>query len=540
MTSPTSTSCDIGNAMSELFRRSQRNNFTPTQTLRELFPDIPNFSNNLSQIPVELTTDSRRVIPGSVFFAVDGNRQDGHDFIPDAISRGAIAVVSQHSLAEQIPASSGVAAIEVTDVHRAIAIAAARFYSQPAKKLSMIGITGTKGKTTSTFLTRYLLQSSSAVVGMLSTIENDLGERVMPSSRTTAEAIDIAGYLRRMCDSGCTHTVMEVSSHGLQQRRTFGIGFEVAIFTNLAPEHQDYHKTIEDYFNAKKKLFNGENGPLPKKSIINLDDPWGQRLYAELCETYKNSEDILTYGHLDACDLQIVEEMGDSQNTLFTLKLGNRRYRATMPIIGPHNVMNSVAALSTIYALGKNLKNAIEALSKFPGVPGRLEKIKSPQPFDVIVDYAHTAESLDCTLKSLRQIYPQPRRIITVFGCGGNRDTFKRPRMTTAAMQSSDITIATADNPRRENLEDIFAMMKTGILPQRSIEFIANRRDAIGRAISLAEPGDCVLIAGKGHETYQEFADVVVPFDDRTVAREFLSCCSNDRTPEDCSIGALQ
>lgn len=519
----------ISDRLDELARQKHRLDFIPEESLKKLFPK-PNLiaaRGNLYQRPVELFTDSRQVIPGSVFFALDGLRTDGHRFIQEALSRRALAIVSERPLPADLP----ITAIQVRDIRQAIATAARKFYGTPDKKLTMVGVTGTKGKTTLTYLMRHILKSANVHCGMLSTIENDLGRQTMPASRTTAEAIDLSRHLSKIVENGCRHAVMEVSSHGLEQGRVLGMGFEVAVFTNLTPEHQDYHGSMENYFNAKKKLFTGEVGPKPKRIVINLDDPYGKRLFEELSEAQKNADNLLTYGHSAACDIQIESEMGNNLGSEFIIKIGSGdryKYKGTLPMIGPHNLMNAAGAVTAAYGLGLSVKDAVASLAEFEGVPGRLEKINCGQSFDVIVDYAHTDEALRCTLESLRAIYPEPKRIITVFGCGGNRDQFKRPRMTEAAMRLSDFAIATADNPRREKLEDIFEMMKKGVVEGRAIEFITERRGAIDRAFSLAQPGDCVMIAGKGHETYQEFDDIIVPFDDRAVARELLRSASQD------------
>jgi UDP-N-acetylmuramoyl-L-alanyl-D-glutamate--2,6-diaminopimelate ligase len=279
----------------------------------------------------------------------------------------------------------------------------------------------------------------------------------------------------------------------------------------------DYHKDMEDYYQAKRKLFSGETLPKPKRAIINMDDPWGQRLFSDIPE----GEEVLTFGSAPGCDLQILESTSCYEGSHFTLKLGSRRYKGWLPMVGAHNLHNAIGALAVAYALGLSLKQAVADLESFPGVPGRLERIYAGQPFEVIVDYAHTDEALRQTLEALRPLYKG--RIITVFGCGGNRDEFKRPRMTQVAMEGSDYTFATSDNPRREQIQDIFTQMKVGAILGKPIEWIADRRQAIAGALEIAQPGDCVLIAGKGHETYQEFSDAIVPFDDRKVAREVLA-----------------
>lgn len=508
----TTPNVSVADSMTELFRRHQQKLFRPVKTLRELFPDVVAAQGDLGRTPSELTRDSRRVIPGAVFFAIDGERQDGHAFIPEALSRGAIAVVSERPMPADFPA----VAIQVPSMKHALADAARRFWGMPDKKLTLLGVTGTKGKTTTTYLLRHLLQAADFDCGMLSTIENDLGLRPMPASRTTADAVDLAAFFAQMRANSATHAVMEVSSHSLEQGRVMGLGYEVALFTNLSPEHMNYHQTMEEYYLAKKKLFSGEMGQRPKLAVINLDDPYGQRLAGEIHE----KTEVITFGHLPACDLQIENSRVMREGSSFTLKLGNRRYDVKTKLVGEHNILNIAGALAAAYALGISVKDSVAALESFAGVPGRLERIEKGQAFEVLVDYAHTDESLRQTLEALRKIYSG--RLITVFGCGGNRDTTKRARMTRVAMQLSDVTIATADNPRREKLADIFKMMRDGVTGGKPIDFIESRREAIELALKTAHPGDCVLIAGKGHETTQEFADAIVPFDDRQVAREIL------------------
>jgi UDP-N-acetylmuramoyl-L-alanyl-D-glutamate--2,6-diaminopimelate ligase len=492
------------------------------KTLHELFPDTTFVRGNMLTAANELTLDSRKVTPGTVFFAVKGTLKDGHDFIPEAISRGAVAIVSEEPFSQNLRelASDGKTTfIQVPSLRHAMAEAAQRFWEMPQNKPSLFGITGTKGKTTTTYLVRHLLKAAGKETGLLSTIENDLVGRKIPASRTTATALDIAAYMAEMVKNGCTNAAMEVSSHALDQGRVLGLRFDAAVFNNLQPEHLDYHGDMENYYLAKRKLFDGTTIARPKISVINLDDSYGQRLQTEIREKNK----IITFGTCSACDLLAENIRMLRDRTLFTLSFGNESLEVNLPLLGHHNVMNALAALGCAYACGIIIKDSTAALENFTGVPGRLERVDCGQDFDLIIDYAHTEESLRQAISALRKVYSNGR-IITVFGCGGSRDAFKRPKMTTAAMELSDFTIATADNPRRESIQEIFAMMETGIIKEIAdkIEFIESRREAISHAIYLARAGDCVLIAGKGHETYQEFADAIVSFDDREVAREIL------------------
>lgn len=512
----------LNQSLNELFRRSQLRNHRNQKVLKQLIPDALSISGNHRMLPSDLCCDSRRVSPGAVFFAVSGTNLDGNKFIPDAIARGAAAIVTDKQPTHQYPATT----VLVKDVRTSMAHAARRFWGMPEKKLDCVGITGTKGKTTTAYLLNYLLKNAGEDTGVLSTIEYNVGERALPSPRTTPDSIDTYAYLCEMVKNGCSHAVMEASSHALTQGRLIGLPFQVALFTNLSSEHMDYHTDMEDYYQAKRTLFTGELSQRPKTAVINLDDPFGQRLFGEIHERVE----IITFGTLPACDIQLEDFSCCHEGSEFTVRLARRHYKGWLPITGKHNLMNAMGALAAAYALGLNIKQAVASLENFEGVPGRLERIAHDQPFEVIVDYAHTDEALRCTLEALRPLYKG--RLITVFGCGGNRDQSKRSRMTTVAMQHSNVTIATADNPRGESLAQIFDHMKEGVIPGQPIDFIADRSDAIAHAFEIAQPGDCVLIAGKGHETYQELSDCVLPFDDRSVAREHLSQISATPKPK--------
>jgi UDP-N-acetylmuramoyl-L-alanyl-D-glutamate--2,6-diaminopimelate ligase len=380
------------------------------------------------------------------------------------------------------------------------------------RKLSLIGVAGSRGKTTFSHLLRHLLANAGNDCGMLSTIENDFGGRIMPSHQTTAEAIDLAGYFARMVEYGCKSAIVEISPTAIMQGRTLGLDFEAAIFTNLIAQCGQE----EAVYGLWKKFFDGSLGSRPKTAIINLDDPYGQRLHGEIHEHVET----ITYGTLPACDIRVEEMAGNKSGVAFKFRLGNRRYNATLPMIGEMNVMNALGTMAVAYSLGENVKDSAACLADFAGVPGRLERINMGQPFEVVVDYAHTEESLKNTLAELRKI--TAGRIATVFGCGGGHSADKRGSITRAVMTGSDLTIATADNPRLEKISEIFKMMQAGIVEGKSIEFVEDRREAIGKAINAARTGDCVLIAGKGHEATQEMGGRIVPFDDRTVAKEML------------------
>ena len=460
-----------------------------------------------------LAMDSRRVMPGNLFFALPGRRADGNSFIDEAIQRGAVAIVG-----EKIP--SGTAArvtyIQVTDARRALAQVSQRYFNFPDKSLELIGVTGTNGKTTVTNLIKHLLSTSTQRVGLVGTVNYDLGARVVPSYRTTPESLELYGMLAQMRDAGCRQAAMEVSSHGIDQQRVLGMQFGVAVFTNLTRDHLDYHKTLDAYFEVKSRLFNGGTGSAPKAAAINLDDPYGRRLAAEVPKHVK----VVTFGEAPEATVRAENVRLNFKNTELTLVWPEGRVELESPFIGRYNVSNLLAAFAACYALGRDPAVIALRLKSFPGVSGRMERIDEGQPFNVLVDYAHTDDALRTALGMLRAI--TPGRLFVVFGCGGNRDRTKRPLMTRAVQASADFAFATADNPRGEALSQIFADMQAGVTAPDRITWIEDRRRAISLALDACKPGDCLLVAGKGHESYQEFADTVIPFDDRQVVRELI------------------
>jgi len=460
-----------------------------------------------------LAMDSRRVMPGNLFFALPGRRADGNSFIDEAIQRGAVAIVG-----EKIP--SGTAArvtyIQVTDARRALAQVSQRYFKFPDKSLELIGVTGTNGKTTVTNLIKHLLSTSTQRVGLVGTVNYDLGARIVPSYRTTPESLELFGMLAQMRDAGCRQAAMEVSSHGIDQQRVLGMQFGVSVFTNLTRDHLDYHKTLDAYFEVKSRLFNGGTGSAPKAAAINIDDPYGVRLAAEVPKHVK----VVTFGEAPDATVRAENIRYNFKSTELTLAWPEGRVTLESPFIGRYNVSNLLAAFAACYALGRDPSVIAMRLKSFPGVSGRMERIEEGQAYNVLVDYAHTDDALRNALGMLRAI--TPGRLFVVFGCGGNRDRTKRPLMTAAVQEYADFAWATADNPRNEALSQIFTDMKTGVKDPSKIAFIEDRRHAISVALDAAKPGDCLLIAGKGHETYQEFADTIVPFDDRQVVRELI------------------
>jgi UDP-N-acetylmuramoyl-L-alanyl-D-glutamate--2,6-diaminopimelate ligase len=470
-----------------------------------------------------LVLDSRRVVPGTLFFALPGLRADGAAFIDEAVSRGAVAIVTQKMPA--LPPAK-VTFIQVADARAALALVAQRYYKFPDRDMTVVGVTGTNGKTTVTHLIKHFLNGEQRV-GLIGTINYDLGARTVPSFRTTPEALDIYGMMAQMRDAGCRQAVMEVSSHGIDQQRVRGLQFGAAVFTNLTRDHLDYHKTLDAYFAVKTRLFTGETGAAPKVSLVNLDDAYGEKLAAHLA-THVPGTRIVTFGENARAQIRAENVALNFTNTTFRLVWpalhGAEGTHQSMlidsPLIGRYNVSNLLAAVATAWGLGRDPQVFLARLRAFKGVPGRMERIDEGQPFNVLVDYAHTDDALRNALGMLRAI--TPGRLLVVFGCGGNRDRTKRPLMTKAVQEFADFAFATADNPRTERLSQIFDDMRAGVTAPEKITWIEDRRRAISVALDMAKPGDCLLIAGKGHESVQEFADTVFPFDDRQVARELI------------------
>jgi UDP-N-acetylmuramoyl-L-alanyl-D-glutamate--2,6-diaminopimelate ligase len=459
-----------------------------------------------------LVIDSRRVVPGNLFFALPGQRADGASFIDEAIGRGASAVVTEKP---PLHPHAKVVFLQVANARAAMARVAQRYYKFPDRQLNVIGVTGTNGKTTVSHLIKHFLEEDGRV-GLIGTINYDLGARTVPSFKTTPEALDLFGMFAQMRDAGCRQAVMEVSSHGIDQQRVLGLQFGAAIFTNLTRDHLDYHKNLDAYFAVKTRLFTGATGPVPRLAVVNLDDPHGVELVAKIPATART----VTFGESPRADVRAEAVSLNFKNTTFRLVWPGGARDVDSPFIGRYNISNRLAAAATGWGLGRDPNTFLARLATFRGVPGRMERIEEGQPFNVLVDYAHTDDALRNALGMLRAI--TPGRLLVVFGCGGNRDRTKRPLMVRAVQDFADLAWATADNPRSEPLARIFADMKTGVIAPEKITWIDDRRRALSLALDLAQPGDCLLVAGKGHESYQEFADTVIPFDDRQVVRELI------------------
>ena len=451
-----------------------------------------------------LAYDNRLVVPGTLFFCVPGFTRDGHDFAPDALARGAAALVVERSLDLALPQ------VQVTDVRVAMAMAAAALFGDPTGELAVSAVTGTNGKTTTAYLLRSLLEADGRQTGLLGTVKSVIGGVEHDVQRTTPEAIDLQHSFRQMLEGGDVAAVIEASSHALELHRVDAIHFQAAIFTNLTQDHLDFHPTMEDYFNAKRKLF---TDLAPAHSIINLDDAYGVRLAAELGDaiTYAINSPTATY--------QALEVENGLHGTSFKLRGPDGDHAITSPLRGTFNVSNVLGAIAAAKALGLAQEPIAAAIAKAPQVPGRFETVEEGQDFAVLVDYAHTPDSLENVLKAARAL--TDKRLHVVFGCGGDRDRTKRPLMGEIAARLADRTVVTSDNPRSEDPEAIIEEILAGI--DKPVHYEVDRRVAIANAIAEAAAGDVVVVAGKGHEQGQEFAGGnKLPFDDVTVVREAL------------------
>jgi len=451
-----------------------------------------------------LAFDNRKVEPGALFFCIRGLDSDGHDYAPAAVEAGAVALVCER------PLGLGVPEVLVPDSRAAMAPAAAAFNDFPTTELKVAGITGTNGKTTTAFLLHDILEYAGIHSGLMGTVKQLVGGEEESVERTTPEAIDLQAAFRRMEQAGDEACVMEVSSHAMVMHRADAIEFDVAVFTNLTQDHLDFHEGMEEYFAAKRLLF--ASGP--GASVVNVDDPYGQRLATEF--------DVITYSaEGNAADYTASEVQFDASaaNFLVESEHGDLIVRTALP--GRFNVANALAALAAAVALGVDPEDAVAALAGAARVPGRFEPIDEGQDFAVLVDYAHTPDSVENALRAARDL--GEGRLIAIVGAGGDRDRAKRPLMGAAASQLADVAIITSDNPRSEDPALIIEDVLAGIEDRGSVEVEPDRSVAIKLAVDMAEPGDTIVIAGKGHEQGQEFeGGRKIPFDDREVAREHL------------------
>ena len=457
----------------------------------------------LGRAPVEiadLAYDARDATAGSLFFCVPGSRADGHDFAAEAVANGAAALVVERPLELEVPQ------LVVEDARRAMGVAADEFFERPTEELELAGVTGTNGKTTTAFLLYSILAAGGRRPGLLGTIESRVGGERRPALRTTPEAIDLQRSFREMIDGGDRSCALEATSHGSELGRLDRVRFSALVFTNLTQDHLDFHGTIERYFDAKRRLFTEEHPP----AAVNVGDPYGRRLAEEL----QGHDQLLTFGFADDAELRPEGLDLGPRGARFTaggLELETR-------LRGRFNVENVLGAVAAARLLGIEDDAIARGVRELRGVPGRFEAVDEGQPFAVLVDYAHTPDSLENVLRTARDL--AQNRLICVFGCGGDRDRGKRPLMGSIASELADLAIVTSDNPRSEEPDAIIGEIVAGAAGEIEVE--PYRREAIARAIDAAQEGDVVVIAGKGHEQGQQFADRTVPFDDRDVAREAL------------------
>ncbi len=450
--------------------------------------------------------DSRRVTPGTLFLALPGGNVDGASYIEEAAQRGAVAVLTQTPcrLGGNFPY------IQVANARKAMAQIASTFHNHPSQKLSTVGITGTNGKTTVSFMVREILKAAKKQPGMIGTVRYEIGDRVLPAARTTPEATEIQNMLTQMKRTGCDSVIMEISSHALDQHRVKCIEFDVGIFTNLTQDHLDYHGTLENYFEVKSRLFSQIRG----KAIVNSDDPWGRRLLDEICPENQS----LSYGFNENANVRGIDPQTDADGSRMRVESPWGTIEISLQLIGHFNLSNALAAFAAAGSLGIQIETIAQALNNMQNVPGRLEAIPGRKKKRVYVDYAHTDDALRNVLEALRSI--TLGKLIVIFGCGGNRDIGKRKLMGEVASQRADYTIITNDNPRTEKPEKIAAAISAGFDSDRKYEIVLDRRAAIARGIELIGKKDVLLIAGKGHETTQEFDGTIVPFDDCETVRE--------------------
>lgn len=464
-----------------------------------------------------LAYDSRKVESGDLFFCVPGTVTDGHAFAGAAVGAGAAALVVER------PTGLGVPEIVVRDARRAMARIAAGFFGHPGRALLTLGITGTNGKTTTAFLLESILRAAGHTTGLIGTIETRVGGEVRPGVRTTPESVDLQSLLADMRDAGVDAVAMEVTSHALALHRVEGLEFAAAGFTNLTQDHLDFHASMDDYFAAKRSLF------VParvRKGAINIDDPYGRRLAAEA------EVDVVGFGTAPSAGVRAENVVLGPKGSEFVVvvdgdDLAPAKAEVKTALVGGFNVSNCLAATAVALTAGLPLEAAARGIEDLHAVPGRFESIDMGQPFTVIVDYAHTPDSLDNVLRAARSLaVDRDGRVLLVFGAGGDRDRYKRPLMGAVAARAADIVIVTSDNPRSEEPEEIVGEIVEGVVAERGAgpdAMLVDRTEAIAHALHAARPSDVVVIAGKGHETGQQFAEETIPFDDREVARAALT-----------------
>lgn len=452
-----------------------------------------------------ISYDSRKIKPGNAFVCIEGYRTDGHQYVLDAEKKGASVIIAQKPVVSALPV------LYTEDTRLALAQMAKRFYRNPAKNFKLIGITGTNGKTTVTYLIKSILEKQGYTVGLIGTNQNMIGTQVLPSEHTTPESLELYAMFAEMASRGAQYVVMEVSSHALELKRVGGCEFETAVFTNLTQDHLDFHGDMESYFQAKQRLFS-----MCRKAVINTDDIYGKRLAAAAeCE-------LLSYGVDSDADITASNLNISARGVTFGIEYQKRGYLARLGIPGKFSVYNALAAVGAAISMGISLKNATDGLAGAHGVKGRAEVLPTGTSYTVMIDYAHSPDGLKNILSTIREF--AGGRIITVFGCGGDRDRTKRPLMGQMAAKLSDFLIVTSDNPRSEDPEAIIRDILPGV-EKENCDFvqITSRRDAIAYALRMAQPHDIILLAGKGHETYQILKDKTIHFDEREVVAQLLA-----------------
>ena len=475
--------------------------------LRELLEGMEVISQTISP-DTEIThvcVDSRATQKGSLFVAVPGNRCDGGHYARQAVDRGAVCVVCQSELPPDLPW------VKVRDARLALSQLACRWYGHPSRQLTMLGVTGTNGKTTVTYLLRHILQRTGMKTGLIGTVQNIVGEQTLPAQRTTPDALQIQQLLSAMTKNGCSHAVMEVSSHALDQHRADGIDFAVGIFTNLTEDHLDYHGTMGCYCDAKAKLFQ-----MSRMGVCNADDPWTERLLAGA------SCPSVYYGIHNPAEVWAEDIFLHSRSVDFTVCTARTRTPVHLGVPGRFSVYNALGAIAACGVLGIPPEECAAALATFPGVAGRMEVVPTPgKPYTLLIDYAHTPDALENVLKTVRGF--AQNRVIAVFGCGGDREREKRPLMGHIAGKLADLTIITSDNPRTEEPMAIIRDILPGIAGAEDKYIVEpDRRGAIALAMGRAAAGDVIVLCGKGHETYQEIGDKTIPMDEREIVRSLL------------------
>ena len=465
---------------------------------------------NLCDVEITgITNDSRKVRPGYLYVAIKGYKADGHNFIKKSLECGAQAIVSE----EKLSLDTSIPQIVVRNTRKALSSLSCCFYNNPSQKINVVGVTGTNGKTTTTFLTKSIIEKAGYEAGLIGTINYQIGEKMITAQETTPESVELQRLIAEMVEAKIKFAVMEVSSHSAIQHRIENIDFKTAVFTNITAEHLDYHKTISNYMNAKLELF--KNLRKDSFAVLNADDEFSE-YFAD-----RTNAKILWYGIKNDADIKAEICRESTSDIMIKLKYSGKEIDMKMPFVGVHNVYNVLAAVASAISLGFELDVIKSGIETAPTVPGRLESVPCNRGFEVVVDYAHTPHALETVLQALRNLVKG--RILLVFGCGGDRDKEKRPLMGRIADEKSDVFWLTNDNPRSEDPLNIIDGIKVGIKPGRSFHTQINRHKAIADALSEATDGDLVLVAGKGHEKYQIIKDTITPFDDREVIKAILS-----------------